>query len=106
MKLQGGCLCGAMRYEIDGPLYEVGNCHCSMCRRFHGTGIATELLAAAKEHARRHLHDVLWLGVSEHNARAIAFYRKHGFKSLGVHKVGAGHHEHEDVLMSCQVSSC
>jgi len=74
-----------MRYEIDGPLYEVGNCHCSMCRRFHGTGIATELLAAAKEHARRHLHDVLW---------------------LGVHKVGAGHHEHEDVLMSCQVSSC
>ena len=27
MKLQGGCLCGAMRYEIDGPLHEVGNCH-------------------------------------------------------------------------------
>lgn len=41
MKLQGGCLCGAMRYEIDGPLYEVGNCHCSMCRRFHGAAFAT-----------------------------------------------------------------
>lgn len=41
MKLQGGCLCGAMRYEIDGPLYDVGNCHCSMCRRFHGAAFAT-----------------------------------------------------------------
>jgi hypothetical protein len=41
MKIQGGCLCGRMRYEIDGPLTEVGNCHCSMCRRFHGAAFAT-----------------------------------------------------------------
>ena len=41
MKLQGGCLCGGMRYEIDGPLSEVDNCHCSMCRRFHGAAFAT-----------------------------------------------------------------
>jgi hypothetical protein len=41
MKLHGGCLCGAMRYEIDGPLTDVGNCHCSMCRRFHGAAFAT-----------------------------------------------------------------
>lgn len=71
---------------------------------FHGAGIAAKLMAEAVEHARRHLHDVIWLGVSEHNARAMAFYRKHDFKSLGLHRVGAGHHEHEDVLMSCPVS--
>ena len=41
MKIQGGCLCGGMRYEIDGPLTEVGNCHCSMCRRFHGAAFST-----------------------------------------------------------------
>ncbi len=41
MKLQGGCLCGGIRYEIDGPLTEVGNCHCSMCRRFHGAAFGT-----------------------------------------------------------------
>ena len=41
MKLQGGCLCGAMRYEIDGPLTHVDNCHCSMCRRFHGAAFST-----------------------------------------------------------------
>ena len=41
MKIQGGCLCGAMRYEVDGPLTDVSNCHCSMCRRFHGAAFAT-----------------------------------------------------------------
>jgi hypothetical protein len=41
MKIQGGCLCGAMRYEVDGPLTDVNNCHCSMCRRFHGAAFST-----------------------------------------------------------------
>lgn len=33
---QGGCLCGAVRYEITGSLRGVVNCHCEMCRRLHG----------------------------------------------------------------------
>jgi diamine N-acetyltransferase len=73
---------------------------------FHGTGVATELMTSAFIHARHHVHDVVWLGVSEHNARAIAFYRKHGFTPLGLHKVGSGYHEHEDLLMICPVSKC
>lgn len=32
----GGCLCGAVRYEIHGDLRGIVNCHCSKCRRFHG----------------------------------------------------------------------
>lgn len=71
---------------------------------FHGTGIAAELITTVFGHARQHSHDVVWLGVSEHNARAITFYRKHGFTPHGLHKVGTGHHEHEDVLMTCPVS--
>jgi hypothetical protein len=32
----GGCLCGAVRYQVKGALLGVVNCHCSKCRRFHG----------------------------------------------------------------------
>lgn len=32
----GGCLCGAVRYELRGALTSVTYCHCSMCRRWHG----------------------------------------------------------------------
>jgi hypothetical protein len=36
MSATGGCLCGAVRYEIDGPLRDVVLCHCERCRRTHG----------------------------------------------------------------------
>ena len=29
----GGCLCGAVRFSIRGPLREITICHCAMCRR-------------------------------------------------------------------------
>lgn len=32
----GGCLCGAVRYEVKGPLRDVVNCHCSYCQKQHG----------------------------------------------------------------------
>lgn len=38
---KGRCLCGALNYELDGPLSAMINCHCSMCRKHHGTGFAT-----------------------------------------------------------------
>jgi hypothetical protein len=32
----GRCLCGAVRYEVDGQLRDVSVCHCVECRRWHG----------------------------------------------------------------------
>src|SRR5262245_52586723 len=37
----GSCLCGAVRYEVDGPPTGVTNCHCVMCRKQHGAAFAT-----------------------------------------------------------------
>jgi hypothetical protein len=34
--LHGGCLCGQVRYRINGHCRNVINCHCDNCRRTHG----------------------------------------------------------------------
>ncbi len=36
----GGCLCGAVRYEVRGPLRDVSACHCEQCRRTSGNFVA------------------------------------------------------------------
>ena len=36
MTLRGGCLCGAVRFELDGPAEGIVACHCSQCRRWSG----------------------------------------------------------------------
>lgn len=36
MSQQGGCFCGAVRYELSGKLQGVTYCHCSKCRKWHG----------------------------------------------------------------------
>ena len=33
----GGCLCGAVRYSVNGPLRPATACHCSQCRRMTGS---------------------------------------------------------------------
>lgn len=41
MTIEGGCLCGSVRYAITGPLGPAGHCHCSICRKAHGAAFAT-----------------------------------------------------------------
>lgn len=35
--IKGSCLCGTVRFEIDGKVSPVGQCHCSKCRKVSGT---------------------------------------------------------------------
>ena len=39
--LRGSCLCGAVRYEIDGAIADIHHCHCSRCRKAHGAAFST-----------------------------------------------------------------
>lgn len=51
--LSGSCLCGGIRYEIKGDLFEALNCHCSMCRKAQG--------AAFRSRARVRAVDFRWV---------------------------------------------
>ncbi len=48
---RGSCLCNAIRFEVDEFEPQTGNCHCSMCRKFHGAAYAT-LAEARRENFR------------------------------------------------------
>jgi DNA-binding transcriptional regulator YbjK len=37
----GSCLCGTVKYELDGPFEVMSHCQCSMCRKHHGAAFAT-----------------------------------------------------------------
>jgi ribosomal protein S18 acetylase RimI-like enzyme len=57
-------------------------------------------MAAALEMAQRGGADRVWLGVWEHNPRAIAFYRKCGFDETGEQVFLLGRDPQRDLVMS------
>jgi hypothetical protein len=34
--IEGGCLCGGVRYRVSGPFRRANFCHCSRCRKHSG----------------------------------------------------------------------
>lgn len=68
-------------------------------RPWHGSGAADALMAAVMGVAREAGGDALWLGVWEHNPRAIRFYERQGFRIVGSKVyVYAGHHENDHIM--------
>lgn len=49
--LEGGCLCGAIRYRIAVTTDDVTHCHCSLCRRSTGAPFVTWLTVPAASFA-------------------------------------------------------
>ena len=72
-------------------------------RRWHGQGVAQALMEAAKTRARRRGAATIWLGVWERNARAQAFYRKHGFRKVGNHVFVVGSDPQTDDVLLCDL---
>lgn len=66
---------------------------------FYGLGIGKALMEHAFEIARQHGFSFVWLGVWEHNPRAIRFYEKHGFEVFGQHPFLFGSDLQTDLLM-------
>ncbi len=66
---------------------------------WHGRGVAHALMAEALRIAEDGRADAVWLGVWEHNPRAIAFYRKLGFVENGDHVFPLGNDPQRDIVM-------
>ena len=47
--VEGGCLCGAVRYRVFAPFKDVMHCHCTMCRTWGGGPLLSLRLAADAE---------------------------------------------------------
>jgi hypothetical protein len=41
--VDGGCLCGAIRFTVTLPTLFCAHCHCTMCQRNHGAAFVTWL---------------------------------------------------------------
>lgn len=46
--LRGSCLCQGVAFEIDGAIKDPLYCHCSMCRKAHGTAFRARGKVLAK----------------------------------------------------------
>ncbi len=66
---------------------------------FIGAGVGKALMQCALEQAALRKKEVIWLGVWEHNQRAISFYTKWGFEKFGVHDFLLGNDRQTDWLM-------
>ena len=47
LPITGGCLCGAVRYEVTGEPLVTGHCHCADCRGNSGAPVVTLVIFAA-----------------------------------------------------------
>jgi len=68
-----------------------------------GKGVGQFLLNAALDFAKEKGKTFVWLGVWEHNARAISFYEKNRFKAFGSHPFPFGDEIQTDWLMRVEI---
>jgi len=69
-----------------------------------GRGLAQRLMQAVVVEAAEWNGRALWLGVWEHNPRAIAFYRKCGFVEVGAHVFRLGDDAQTDLIMQRELA--
>jgi ribosomal protein S18 acetylase RimI-like enzyme len=85
----------------EGPAVELYRFYVD--RPFLGQGLAQRLMSAVRDTARELGARLLWLGVWEHNPRAIRFYTKYGFRDVGAQIFVVGTDPQTDRIMVAEV---
>lgn len=88
--------------DADDPV-EVRRLYVETARTSRGHG--GRLMAIALDHAAAAGHDVAWLGVWEHNLRAIDFYTGHDFQRVGAHSFTLGSDVQTDLVLARPLDS-
>jgi len=87
---RGGCLCGAVKFEIYGETRHIINCHCRQCRQTHGHYAA---YSSVKKTKFKLIHDtgLKWFRSSDKAKRgfckecgASLFYQRNGEKNISI----------------------
>lgn len=68
-------------------------------KAYHKTGTGAALMKHCTTYGVANGYDTVWLGVWEHNHRAINFYEQWGFEQFGTHIFRLGSDVQTDVLM-------
>jgi diamine N-acetyltransferase len=73
-------------------------------QEYQGRGVGKALMQATINEARQRGCDSVWLGVWEKNQKAIAFYKKWGFREVGTHIFSVGDDPQNDYVMELDLS--
>jgi diamine N-acetyltransferase len=65
-----------------------------------GTGVGAALMRSSIDRAVEAGHDMLWLGVWEHNDAAIRFYQRWGFEQVGTVAFRLGDEDQTDLVLA------
>jgi diamine N-acetyltransferase len=91
--------CGEPPEAVRGPApLELKRLY--VARGWHGRGVAQALMDDAIAAAGARGAQTLWLGVWEHNSRAVAFYEKYGFRRVGEHPFLLGADKQTDWILA------
>jgi diamine N-acetyltransferase len=74
-------------------------------RRFIGKRVGHLLMNTCLHYAKDHGFDTIWLGVWEHNERALDFYNRWGFEKFGDHIFMLGRDAQTDLLMRKKIKN-
>jgi ribosomal protein S18 acetylase RimI-like enzyme len=70
-----------------------------VAKEFQGQGMGRELMSKAIEVAKERNKTYVWLGVWEHNEKALRFYKNNGFAPVGTHSFFLGDEEQRDLIL-------
>lgn len=63
-QITGGCLCGGVRYRIEGPMPDVVACHCTQCRKTTGHFLASTTVPTERFHLEKE-ETLTWFNSSD-----------------------------------------